>query len=110
MQKTIKFRAWCNKNKVMHREWLDIKPNPDEILMQFTGLKDKNGKDCYEGDRVKFRVGGAASKTIEGVVEYFDYYFGAGKGFGLGNLQDLEVIGNVFEGLQNASEGDIIKA
>ena len=64
MSREIKFRIWRTPdeydktfwmeswNSLMNYSMSDIfqLDNPDDVLEQYTGLKDKNGKDIYEGD------------------------------------------------------------
>ena len=59
MKREIKFRAWDNVDYMSSPFTLQdiqerkIQFTSDAVLMQFTGLLDKNGKEIYEGDILK---------------------------------------------------------
>lgn len=101
MTREYKFRAWDKENKkmvsVIHFGNFD---DPQYECMQYTGLKDKNGKEIYEWDFVK-------GKTIMG-TEYTSVVFFSRGSFMLSIFEreisylerdecTFEVIGNYYE-------------
>lgn len=110
MNRQIKFRAWHMPfgskgpmQEMLHRRASSIlsfaEMNSDAyIVEQFTGLKDKNGKDVYEGDLLKIKYPFSDNDEICEVK-----WSNSDAGFIIGNFQLWKVVpksvvvGNVHE-------------
>jgi uncharacterized phage protein (TIGR01671 family) len=116
----IKFRLWSKEREVMvypdRLNYFDksykgengywqtaqlstlIRLNGEKVnLMQYTGLKDRNGKEIYEGDIVK-KFNQTGGVRYEQGVYFVDWREANYKSYLSDVNYDGEVIGNIFEG------------
>jgi hypothetical protein len=118
MNREIKFRAWQSKEKKMYiqgdtvdenrKVFWDIWENKSHISepMQYTGLKDKSGKEGYHKDFVKR---GKRIYTIEWQNEEGRFWLAPYNHPGTWRFMDelsiMEIVGNIYETPELLNQG-----
>ena len=111
----IKFRAWDNNLNQMYEivsinfdlQFIHLDPDychkvkiKDIELMQYTGLKDKNGVEIYEGDMVEWSDGKLLSEVYWDQADVAFSLRCNGESWFLNDdsmLCGMEVVGNIYE-------------
>lgn len=118
MNREIKFRVWSEKNKKM----LEIQKHSFKTgksmpygyniaydfgeLMQYTGLKDENGKEIYEGDILSIKIYSRDKIIVQckALVEFKDGCFGVIWGYDKSFLSLKSFFNTKFEVVGNKCE------
>jgi uncharacterized phage protein (TIGR01671 family) len=120
MSRELKFRAWNYQTGSFNffglKEGFAKLPLDfiDSEIQQYISLKDKNGKEVYEGDIISFSVNYTVELGDPDIIEYKDcevYYDEELAGFYFGKdghqildkvMEDsIEITGNIFENKSN---------
>lgn len=101
----IKFRAWDGKEMVYSEnppafsfwKYIDYDSGCLKTLMQYAGLKDKHGKEVYEGDKIRLQrcIGDSeceATVEFDGAMFRDSYWHEP-----IYIHRSLEVVGNIYE-------------
>ncbi len=119
MQREIKFRVWANADEGLKMIYLDTADfdnglwfsSPEHIddyedcIMQYTGLKDKNSKDIYEGDvlsAVSPKIGPMDVRFENGCFVAYNRFGRWGPlsrafDYDIKEFYSAEVIGNIYQ-------------
>lgn len=126
MGRELRFRAWdeaikkwvgnfwhsMDRDEELHITFTDTEKL---IIEQYTGLKDKNGKEIYEGDILWLKhfysiTGEDTGTAVEVYWEKEDASFTIGDWFApLGDLvsgNEVEIIGNIHENPELLEKGE----